>query len=136
MSVGCVAFSVTVKVPLLFVAKAKTAGSSRTTVGDAMVTIMWVWTVLPFRVAVSVAVPVFTPATATVWDRWPAGMVTAPSGGTATMAALLEVRLTTVSVSGTALRVTMSGPDAPWRTANVVGRRLVSVTPARTVTVL
>jgi hypothetical protein len=130
VSVGWLAFSVRVSVPVLPSVRARTGGRRLTTAGAGTTTVTELSALLPGRLAVTVAVPGARPRTAKGWLPWPAGTVTRLPGGRPTTAGSLVPRLIRVSTGWAALSVTVRVPAAPWVTWRVAGVRLVRVGPA------
>jgi hypothetical protein len=97
VSVGWLAFRVTVRVPVLPSVRGRTGGARLATVGGGTITVTWLWTDVPLSgPAVRVAVPGVRAVTETGTEIAPAGMVTV--AGTETMPAPVLLSGTTVSV--------------------------------------
>lgn len=117
MSVACAALSVTARVPAAPWATWSVAGSSRVSVGPAGRTVTTLWSVLPFTVAVIVAVPGERAVIVTVVVTVPAEMVT--DVGTDAIEESLLCRSIVVGPACAVLMVAVRVPVPPWVTGRV-----------------
>jgi len=101
------------------------AGRRLVSVGPLGETVTALWTALPFRLAVMVAVPGATATTGTGTKTAPAGTVT--TVGTEATAGALLWRLMLVGMAWTALMVAVRVPVPPWVMGRAAGSRVVRV---------